>query len=94
MIELDKLKIEHVVIPLNTLKVDYPRDPKQSKSRKKIDQQTYVTLPDNRRFGVCGRFWNSFCSLHNLSRSIFEYYSHAEIFERITKVRGPWCGSP
>ena len=88
MIELKDVRIEHCIVPLNTLKVDYPRDSKVSKSRKKLDAATSITLHDGRKFGVCGRFWSSFCSLHNLSRSIFDYYSHAEIFERITSVRG------
>ena len=88
MIELADLKIEHQILPLNGLRVEYPKDPKVSQSRKKIDKLTFITLPDERKLAVCARFWNSFCSLHNLSRSIFDYYSHAEIFERITTVRG------
>jgi hypothetical protein len=85
---LSNLSVESIVVPLSSLRVASERDPKACKSRMEADRHTRVVLPDGRKMAVSGRFWGSFSSLLNLNRSVFDYFSHAEVFERITRRKG------
>jgi len=40
------------------------------------------------QFKTSRRFWDSFCSRFHLSETVFNYYSHEEVFERISEVAG------
>jgi hypothetical protein len=77
-----------MVTPLNTLKVEFERQPKECRSRYEIDGYTRIVLPDGQKMQVSQRFWNSFCSLENLSRNVFDYFTHEEVFDRITQAKG------
>ena len=85
---LDDCRIEAVTLPLNQLSVEMQKPLKECKSRRQIDDVTRVVLPDGRRMRVSDRFWASFSSLHNLGRSTFTYFSHPEVFQRITEKTG------
>jgi len=85
---IENLKIDSMVVPLNSLSVEFERSPKEFKSRRDGDRQTRIVLPDGRRMHVSDRFWSSFSSLHNLGRSVFAFFSHGEVFERITQNTG------
>lgn len=86
--DLAKVSIDSVLLPMNALEVEFMHDPNECKSRKEIDKYTRIKLPDGRRLIVSDRFWNSWCSLQNQGRSIFDLFSHAEVFERIHKTIG------
>ncbi len=86
--QLENLSVESVVVPLNALRVESDRPAKDCRSRQESDRHTRVVLPDGRRMQVSGRFWSSFSSLLNLSRSVFDYFSHEEVFDRITRTKG------
>jgi hypothetical protein len=83
---LPDLHIEHAILPMRDLRVEFTRDRKDLKSRDSADKATRIVLPDGKRLAVSDRFWNSFSSLFNLGRSTFSYFSHAEVFDRLTKV--------
>jgi hypothetical protein len=85
---LENLNVESVVVPLNALRVESERPAKECRSRRESDRHTRIVLPDGRRMQVSDRFWSSFSSLLNLSRSVFDYFSHEEVFDRITRTRG------
>jgi hypothetical protein len=96
------LVIENMIVPLNALKVNFTQDPKTLKSTAARDKATRIIVPDGREFEVSTKFWTSFCSLHDLNRNFFHYYTHQEVFERITTVKGnnvrisieQWNGRP
>ncbi|MFA9479357.1 DUF932 domain-containing protein [Phycisphaerales bacterium AB-hyl4] len=83
---LSNLELESQTLPLNALQVEY-EGVGRSASRHERDRRTRVVLPDGRRMQVSGRFWNSFSALYNLSRSVFDYFGHDEVFDRITRTR-------
>jgi len=85
---LSDLNVESVIVPLNSLSVEFGREPKECRSRQEADQHTRIVLPDGRKMHVSGRFWGSFSSLLNLNRSVFDYFSHEEVFDRITNTKG------
>jgi hypothetical protein len=85
---LSDLSVDSMIVPLNTLGVEFSREPKECRSRQESDRHTRVVLPDGRRMQVSSRFWSSFSSLLNLNRSVFDYFTHAEVFDRITKTKG------
>jgi len=85
---INSLNVESMIVPLNSLKVEFERTRKECKSRLEADDHTRIILTDGRRMKVSGRFWSSFSSLHNLNRSVFDYFSHEEVFERITRAKG------
>ena len=85
---LDTLNIESHIMPLNTLHVEFDRNRDECKSRRQTDQHTRIVMPDGRKLEVSDRFWTSFSSLHSLGRSVFDYFSHAEVFDRLTQVKG------
>jgi len=84
---LNNLSIETHTIPLNQLHVELDRDRDQINSRKQLDRHTRILLPDGRRTRVSGRFWSSFSALYGLNRSAFDYFTHSEVFDRVTQVR-------
>jgi hypothetical protein len=86
--QLSDLNVESTVLPLNSLRVEFERQPKECKSRYEADTHTRIVLPDGRRMRVSSRFWGSFSSLLNLNRSVFDYFSYEEAFDRITKTKG------
>ncbi len=85
---IDNLNVASTIVLLNTLRVEFDRDRDKCKSRRELDNSTRIILPDGREMRVSDRFWSSFSSLHNLGRSTFDYFSHEETFDRITRVRG------
>jgi hypothetical protein len=80
-------RIETVVTPIDSFKVRFLKDPQECRGQTEIDCNTRMELPDGRVARVSPRFWNSFCSLFNLNRSIFEYFGHGEVFARINQVK-------
>jgi hypothetical protein len=86
--QLENVNVESVVVPLNSLRVEFDRSPKDFRSREESDRHTRVVMPDGRRMQVSGRFWGSFSSLLNLNRSVFDYFSYEEVFDRITRTKG------
>lgn len=88
MVAAADVKIDIDIIPMDAMTVEFLRDPDDCKSRAEIDSYTRIILPDGRRCRVSGRFWNSWCSLQNQGRSVFDLFSHAEVFSRIQKNRG------
>jgi hypothetical protein len=85
---IDSLKIDSMVVPLSSLSVEFERSAKECKSRRETDRHTRIVLPDGRRMQVSDHFWSSFSSLNNLGRSVFSFFSHGEVFERITQTTG------
>ena len=81
------LRVEPMVLPVDGLSVEFESDPKACKSRTALDRNTRILLPDGRKMRVSDRFWNSWSSLFNLSRSTFDYFSHEEVFKRLAGVR-------
>lgn len=88
MIDISNLEVENSILPLNTMSVTFTKDPKACKSKREINANTFIQLPCKRKFAVSDRFWESFCALHFVGMNIFEYFDHAEVFERITTVKG------
>jgi len=88
MTDLSRIKIDTMVLPMDSLSVDFIRSPDDCKSRAEVDRNTRMVLPDGRRLEVSNRFWNSWCSLQNQGRSVFDLFSHAEVFSRIVAERG------
>jgi hypothetical protein len=88
MVAMNRLKIETINTPMNALDVEFMRDPDKCKSRKEADGYTRIILPDGRRVTVSDRFWISWCSLQNQGRSVFDLFSHSEVFSRIVRERG------
>ena len=84
---LSNLNVESLVLPLSSLRVESERERKACKSRQEVDRHTRVVLPDGRRMAVSSRFWGSFSSLLNLNRSVFDLFSHEEVFERISQTK-------
>lgn len=87
-IALDQLRIENMILPMNSLKVEFTKDPKSCKSNAERARNTFIIVPDGRKFSVSTRFWISFGSLFNLGTNLFEYFSHAEVFDRLTEKKG------
>src|SRR5689334_2413168 len=85
---IENLSIEAAVLPLSNLAVEFEKPIGECKSRREADPYTRIVLPDGRRMRVTDRFWSSFSSLHNLGRSVFAFFSHGEVFERITRNTG------
>ncbi len=86
--QLSDLSVESQILPMNALRVAYDRDPSQCKSRRQVDVSTRVLLPDGRDMRVSERFWTSWASMFGLSRSVFDYFTPEEVFDRITRTRG------
>jgi len=84
---LQNIKINTLSLPMNKLGVEFTKPPAECKSRREIDTNTRMVLPDGRRLKVTGRFWNSWCSLQGQGRSIFDLFSHGEVFDRINRER-------
>lgn len=55
--------------------------------RPENDEATVVSI-DGRIFDTSDRFWNSIFSMFGFGKSIFKYYKHNEVFERISAVEG------
>ena len=86
--DLSKVSVDSVLLPMDALKVEFMRDPNECRSRHEIDTYTRIKLPDGRRCVVSDRFWNSWCSLQSQGRSVFDLFSHSEVFNRISKTVG------
>ena len=80
---LSNINIETIGLPINRLNVKFLKPPAECKSRSETDSYTQIQIPDGREFWVTDRFWNSFSSLMNMGRSVFDLFSHAEVFDRI-----------
>jgi len=88
MTSLNGIRIETLSLPINKLSLEFTCKPDDCKSRREIDNHSRIVLPDGRRLTISNRFWNSWCSLYNQGRSIFDLFSHAEVFDRIYRERG------
>ena len=87
-ISLNDLQIESQILPINGLKVDFTKDPKACKSNAERARNTWIIVPDGRKFQVSSRFWVSFASLFNLGINLFAYFSYDEVFARLTEKKG------
>ena len=86
-VDLKKTQIDVLSVPINQMQVEFLKTPADCKSRSEIDRYTRMILPDGRRLKVTPRFWNSWCSLEGQSKSVFDLFSHAEVFDRLRDKR-------
>lgn len=84
---IKNLKLEHINVPLNKLKMEFKgnTDPSKFKTNKERDAKTLLHLPDGRVMSVGSKFYESFSNLTSLGRSVFNYFSPDEVFERVAK---------
>lgn len=85
---LDRVEISSQIMPLDKLRVEFNKDPKACKGRDEIDANTVMILPDDSRSMVGKRFWTSWSSLFNIGRSVLDYWSYSEAFDRISSTHG------
>lgn len=71
--------LEYPTLPLSAVRVHK----KEGGSKPR-----YTLTVKGQAFRPSARFWTSFSAIYGVSDSIFNYYSHKEVFERISQVRG------
>lgn len=74
-------KFSYDVQHVNELRVEYIH---VEKPAKKGETRVPVINIDGEQHKPSNRFWGSLFSRYGFNRSIFKYFSHAEVFERIT----------
>ena len=84
---IPQMNIERNVKTINAFKVEYLRDPKTFKNRSDADRNTLLVFPDGRKYQVSPKFFNSFSNTFRLGRSVFEWYTPNEVFERIAQTK-------
>lgn len=79
--------VETRIIPLDQLRVTFKDGKKSSDylSRKSLDKDIRLETPDGMKLRVSDRFWLSFSNVFGLSRSVFNYWSFDEVFNRISQ---------
>jgi len=58
------------------------------KSKKHIKRTNMVEVDGQGKFQASSRFWTSILSRYGFGDTVYSYFSHEEVFERIVKVRG------
>lgn len=68
-------------VALNDIRVNTVVDEKGKKSVESV-------VVDGESLSPSKRFWTSVCALYGISPSMFKYYQHEEVFDRIASVEG------
>lgn len=79
---MDMPKFDYVVVPINKLRVNNVPMPGKDYVPNKSIEQIQV---DGEPMLPTKRFWESFCSRFQMSPSIFRWFSHREVFDRISE---------